>query len=153
MSVAVPAGRPSRARRTAAGAAQPRPQVKSRSVRARRRALSPAVLWIVLLAALFGGIVALNVGALRATIETSQLEARTQALHVRNADLAASVARGSSYFRIAIRAQQLGMVPAYPSAHDFIPFTPATAKHHHHAVPPAKAPSRTTVPAIRGPRP
>jgi hypothetical protein len=151
VSVAVPAGRPSRARRAASGAAAPR--ARSRTVRARRRALSPAVLWIVLLAALFGGIVALNVGALRATIETSQLEARTQALHVRNADLAASVARGSSYFRIAIRAQQLGMVPAYPNAHDFIPFTPSAAAHHHHAPPPAKAPARTSVPATRGAHP
>ena len=65
-----------------------------------------------MLAVLFAGIVALNVGALRGTIAASKLEAETAAIKQQNADLASQVAGMSGYFRIASEAKRLGMVPS-----------------------------------------
>jgi hypothetical protein len=101
------------------------------------------------LAALFAGIVALNVGALRGTIAASKLEDQTAAIKQQNADLSSQVAGMSGYFRIASEAKRLGMVPSSPGRKAFIPFTPGTAPHHHHQTPaadqPEKQPAGTSV--------
>jgi hypothetical protein len=104
--------------------------------------------WIIVLATLFAGIVALNVAALRSTIAASKLEAQTSAIKQQNADLASQVAGMSGYFRIATEAQRLGMVPSTPGRKAFIEFTPGTAAHHHHtpvAKTPEKAPAKPSV--------
>ena len=141
MSVAAPAPRTAASRRSARSAA---PARKPRSVeRGRRGVLSGAVLWVVLLAALFGGIVALNVAALRGTIDANRVESQAESLKEQNTALASEVAAMSGYGRIAVKASKLGMVLAQPARSDYIPFArqaahPATARPARKAHPPAK---------------
>jgi cell division protein FtsL len=127
VSVAAPAPRTARPRRASSGASRARPTARP----TRRRRLSPAFLWIIVLSVLFAGIVALNVGALRSTIEASKIDAQTAELKQQNADLASEVAGMSGYFRIATEAKRLGMVQSSPGAKAFIPFQPGTAPAHH----------------------
>jgi hypothetical protein len=82
------------------------------------------MLWIGLLAILFGGIVALNVAALRGTIEAGKLSAETAALRTQNADLSATVAGESSFWKITIRARRMGMEPSQPGPGSFLRLTP-----------------------------
>jgi hypothetical protein len=120
VSVAAPAPRTAAPRRAARPAATSR---KPRAVERRRRGVvSGAVLWVVLLAALFGGIVALNVAALRGTIDANRLEVQLESVRTENSALAAEVAEKSGFWRIASLAESLGMVPAKPSRGDYIPF-------------------------------
>ena len=144
MSVAAPAPRTARQ-----GGAASRPRRARASGRSSRSRLSPAFVWIIVLATLFAGIVALNVAALRSTIAASKLEAETSAIKQQNADLASQVAGMSGYFRIATEAKRLGMVPSSPGRKAFIEFTPGTATHRHHAPPvtttPEKAPAQPSV--------
>ena len=95
-----------------------------------------------MLAILFAGIVALNVGALRDTIAASKLEAETAVIKQQNADLASQVAGMSGYFRIASEAKRLGMVPSSPGRKAFIQFTPETAPHHRRHAPVADQPEK-----------
>jgi cell division protein FtsL len=141
VSVAAPAPRtaaPRRSARSAAPARKPRPVE-----RGRRGLLSGAVLWVVLLAALFGGIVALNVAALRGTIDANRVESEAESLKEQNTALASEVAAMSGYGRIAVKASKLGMVPAQPARSDYIPFIrqaahPARARPARNAHPPGK---------------
>jgi len=99
------------------------------------------MLWIGLLAVLFGGIVALNVAALRGTIEAGKLSAETAALRTQNADLSATVASESSFWRITIRARRLGMEPSQPGPGSFLRLTPRQRQATSEAKRPAKASS------------
>ncbi len=133
MSLVAPApSAPSRPRRSSKPApAAPRP-AKPRTARtalARPRSgrspVTPGVIWVLLLATLFGGIVALNVGALRSSIAASELDGEAAALRSQNADLEALIAGRSGYGRISQLAQGLGMVPATPSTRDYLRLHPA----------------------------
>jgi hypothetical protein len=84
---------------------------------------------VLLIAALFGGIVALNVGALRSSIAASRLDAQGAALRTQNADLEARVAALSGYGRISKVAGDLGMVQAKPGRRDFITLNPSAGRH------------------------
>lgn len=126
MSVVAPA--PAAPRRPRKAAPKPKPQARPAKrtreaplARPRRRSpVFPGVAWVLLIAALFGGIVALNVGALRSSIDASRLDAEGAALRTQNADLAARVAALSGYGRISKMARELGMVQARPTRKDFI---------------------------------
>jgi hypothetical protein len=107
------------------------------------------VLWVVLLAALFGGIVALNVAALRGTIHANRLETQAESLHEQNTALAAESAALSGYGRIAVLAGKLGMVPAQPARSDYIPYS-QTAKHRVKSAATKPTPKPSPEPA-RGP--
>jgi hypothetical protein len=123
---------PSRPRRSSKPAPAAPRRTKPRTARtalARPRAgrspVTPGVIWVLLLATLFGGIVALNVGALRSSIAASQLDGEAAALRSQNADLEALIAARSGYGRISQLAQGLGMVPATPSTRDYLRLHPA----------------------------
>ena len=109
MSTVAPAPRPARRRpaRPAAPAKAParRPRPAARA-RRRRALLNGAVLWVVLLAGLFAGIVALNVTALRGTLEANRIDGRVQQLEAQNAALAHDVASQSGYWQIMARAKK-----------------------------------------------
>jgi len=90
-----------------------------------RKLLTGGVLWVLLLAALFGGIVALNVAALRSNLEGNRLVGQAAELRTQNARLEADVAAAGGWGRWATLARRLGMVPAYPSKADYIPLDPA----------------------------
>ena len=127
MSVAAPARAPSRpAPKRPASKTSPKPSAPrspSGRTRARERArtapgrklLTGGVLWVLLLATLFGGIVALNVAALQSNLEGNRLTGQAAELRTQNARLDADVAAASAWGRWAPLAERMGMVQAYPS--------------------------------------
>ena len=119
MSVALPARAPQRARR---GAEPEAPRVvprRRRSTRPRRITLGGAA-WVVLLATLLGGIVALNVAALRDSIQVNKLQARAQQLANDNRLARNRVTSLSSPIAIGIAAQRLGMHQADPNSTHYL---------------------------------
>jgi cell division protein FtsL len=118
VSVAVSARAPARSRAAAEQAAAPR-AVPRRRVRPRRMTAGGAV-WVVVLAALLGGIVALNVAALRDSIEVNRLQAHAQQLQDENRLLRNQVTNLSSPTSIGVAAQRLGMVPADPNTTQYV---------------------------------
>jgi cell division protein FtsL len=117
VSVAVSARAPARSR-PASKQAAPR-AVPRRRVRPRRMTAGGAV-WVVVLAALLGGIVALNVAALRDSIEVNRLQAHAQQVQDENRLLRNQVTNLSSPTSIGVAAQRLGMVPADPNTTKYV---------------------------------
>jgi cell division protein FtsL len=117
VSVAVSARAPARSRATSEGAV-PR-AVPRRRVRPRRMTAGGAV-WVVVLAALLGGIVALNVAALRDSIDVNRLQAHAQQLQDENRLLRNQVTNLSSPTAIGVAAQKLGMIPADPNTTKYV---------------------------------
>ncbi len=117
MSVAVSARAPARARPETA---QPAPRaVPRRRVRARRITLGGAA-WVVVLAALLGGIVALNVAALQDSIAVNRLQAQAEQLSNQNRLTQNRVTSLSSPVAIGIAAQKIGMRLADPTTTRYI---------------------------------
>lgn len=141
MSVAAPARTPSRpAPKRPASKTEPKrsaPKSPAGRTRARERArsapgrklLTGGVLWVLLLATLFGGIVALNVAALQANLQGNRLSGQVAELRSQNARLEADAAAASAWGRWAPLAERMGMVQAYPSKGDYLPLDPAVPKH------------------------
>jgi cell division protein FtsL len=117
VSVAVSARAPARSR-PASEQSAPR-AVPRRRVRPRRMTAGGAV-WVVVLAALLGGIVALNVAALRASIDVNRLQAHAEQLQNDNRLLRNQVTSLSSPASIGAAAQKLGMVPADPNTTRYV---------------------------------
>jgi hypothetical protein len=119
VSVALPARAPARRRRTEE---PPAPKVvprRARRVRPRRLSAGGAV-WVVVLAALLGGIVALNVAALRDSIDVNRVQAHARALSDQNRLLENRVTSLSSPVAIGAAAARLGMHQADPNATRYV---------------------------------
>jgi hypothetical protein len=104
--------RPRRAPRT-----QPRPRPQSRPAPRKRAAARPrlagSVVWILVVAALLAGIVALNVGVLRLNMQGEQLDEEYNRLEVRQRELEADLSRKAAAGRIeSIALDRLGLVRA-----------------------------------------
>ncbi|HEV8451406.1 MAG TPA: hypothetical protein VGQ45_08230 [Gaiellales bacterium] len=82
------------------------------------------MLWVLLIAALLGGIVALNVGALRNSISASKIEGQEAALRSQNDALRSLVAQRSGTGRINADAARYGMIPAQPLRNDYLRLRP-----------------------------
>lgn len=79
------------------------------------------VLWIVLFAALLGGVVALNVAVLRLNLRLDQLARERSGLEAANAALARRVSSGGSRRSLERLAQErLRLVPASSDQTQFI---------------------------------
>jgi hypothetical protein len=126
VSVAAPS--PVRTRPAPPAPARPR-RPRARPAAAPRRVTAGGLVWVLVLAALLGGIVALNVAALRTNIRVSGLSDRAAALQQANRTLSAQVATLTVPYRIDARAQQLGMVRPNPAARDYIPFKARRVDH------------------------
>lgn len=132
MSVVAPApAAPSRPRRRSAPATPAPRRERARAARpalARPRAgrspVGAGVVWVLLLSALFGGIVALNVGALRNSIAASRIDGEAAALRSQNSDIASQIVADSGYGRISQLARNMGMVLAQPSRRDYLRLHP-----------------------------
>jgi cell division protein FtsL len=127
VSVAFPARAPARTRRAPdREAPQAVPRTRRRA-RPRRITLGGAA-WVVLLAMLLGGIVALNVAALRDSIQVNKLQARAQQLANENRLTQNRVTSLSSPVAIGIAARKLGMRQADPNTTRYLTLpTPAKA--------------------------
>ena len=89
-------------------AVRPRPV---RRARAQRR-VAGGVVWIVVVAALLAGIVALNVAVLGLNVEVERLDAQAEKLEAENAALASEISRAGAAGRIeAAATAKLGLVP------------------------------------------
>jgi hypothetical protein len=82
------------------------------------------VLWVLLIATLLGGIVALNVGALRNSISASKIEGQEAALRSQNDALRSLVAQRSGSGRINADAVRYGMISAQPQNSDYLRLHP-----------------------------
>jgi hypothetical protein len=80
------------------------------------------------IAILLGGVVALNVGALRNSIAASRLEGDAAALRQQNSALESSIAGESLSNRINALAASYGMVQTQPGRNDYIHLRPG--RHH-----------------------
>jgi cell division protein FtsL len=107
VSVAVPARGPARRK-----AAQAAPKAVRRSRPRRRRVTAGGLAWVAVLAALMFGIVALNVAALRSSIDVSRMRDRVQQLERQNGLLRNQTINLSNPYAIGRRARGYGMVPA-----------------------------------------
>jgi cell division protein FtsL len=85
--------------------------------RARRSAgLTSGVVWIVLVAALLAGVVAMNVTVLRLNVRLDELGRQRASLQAENAALASQLSSAAALARIQGLARgRLGLVPADPT--------------------------------------
>lgn len=91
---------------------KPRPRPKAQP---RKRGVLGGVVWIVGLAALLGGIVALNVAVLQLNVRLDREADRKAELRAGNDLLSAQLSRAVSAPQVAAVAhRQLGLVPAAP---------------------------------------
>ena len=94
---------------------RPRPVPRTKQRAARRPALLGGIVWIVVVAALLGGIVALNVAVLQLNQRLER--ANDRAVELRAANLALNgqlSSAGSAPQVVAVAQRQLGLVPASP---------------------------------------
>jgi cell division protein FtsL len=94
---------------------QPRPRATPKPAPRRRAAARPrlagSVAWILVVAGLLAGIVALNVGVLRLNMEAERLEEQRNELVARHDALSAELSRSAAAGRIeAIAINRLGLV-------------------------------------------
>jgi cell division protein FtsL len=94
---------------------QPQPRTTSRPTPRRRAAARPrlagSVVWILVVAGLLAGIVALNVGVLRLSLESERLEEQRNVLVARRDALSAELSRSAAAGRIeSIALNRLGLV-------------------------------------------
>jgi hypothetical protein len=87
------------------------PAPRRRAVPQRRR-LSRGIVWIVLLAVLLTGVVALNVAVLRLNIGVDKLDQERTDLHAQNAALQSQLSSAQAAALIQAKAAHLGLVPA-----------------------------------------
>ena len=121
MSVAVPARSPAR-RRTP----QATPKAVNRSRPRRRRVTAGGLAWVGVLAALMFGIVALNVAALRGSIDVSKMRGHVQQLEQQNGLLRNQTINLSNPYAIGRKARGYGMVPANATTTKHVQLAPAS---------------------------
>jgi hypothetical protein len=113
MSLAAPApSRPARPRREPAKPAGEPRRSNARATLARPRA------------ALLGGIVAVNVAALRNSIEAGRVSGQVASLRAENQSLQSHVAELSGVGRISALAKRMNMVLAQPNKQDYLRLHP-----------------------------
>jgi cell division protein FtsL len=89
--------------------------------------------WVIVLAALLGGIVALNVATLRDSIEVGRLQAQARQLESQNQLQQNRVTSLSSPRAIGLAATKLGMHLADPNTTRYVNMP---TRHHHPATHP-----------------
>jgi hypothetical protein len=111
-AVAAPQRRPvaqPRPKRAPRPTAQPTPR---RRPVARGRALTGGIVWIVLLAVLLAGVVALNVAVLRLNMNVDRLDQQRTDLRAQNQALASRLSAATAAGRTEVRALRRGLVQA-----------------------------------------
>jgi Tfp pilus assembly protein PilN len=89
---------------------------RARRERLRRRILAGGVAWIVVVAVLLAGVVAVNVADLRLNLRLDGLDRQRAQLRADNAGLSSQIASARNTGRIVVQAQQrAGLVPADPA--------------------------------------
>jgi hypothetical protein len=109
----------------AAPAPARRPRARGRSRTAARPGLLGGIVWIVLLAALLGGIVALNVAVLQLNVRLQQANTGKADVRARNVALAGQLSSAGSTPQVASAAEtKLGLLPAAPDETTYVDLAP-----------------------------
>jgi cell division protein FtsL len=106
---------------------RPRPAAKPASRPRTRQRVAPVggVLWIALLAALLGGIVALNVAVLQANVRLDELAKERAELQGANAALSSQLSTAGATPQVeALARQRLGLEPATPEQTTYVELKP-----------------------------
>jgi cell division protein FtsL len=86
-----------------------------------QRRVAGGVVWIVVLAVLLAGVVAVNVAVLRLNVQLDKLGSEKVDLRSQNAELQSQVSSALAAPRIqALARQQLGLVPASPDTTQYV---------------------------------
>jgi cell division protein FtsL len=103
-------------------AAKPKPKPRATPKRpARSRGVTGGVVWIVFVATLLAGVVALNVAVLRLNVQLDQLAHEKRELRAGNNELASQLASVEASGRIETLARdRLGLVPAQPDQTTYV---------------------------------
>ena len=105
-------------------ASRPKPKSKPRAAPrrpARSRGVTGGVVWIVFIAVLLTGVVALNVAVLRLNVQLDQLAREKRELRAGNNELASQLAAVEASGRIETLARtRLGLVPAQPDQTTYV---------------------------------
>jgi cell division protein FtsL len=89
--------------------------------RTAQRRLAGGIVWIVVVAALLAGVVALNVAVLRVNLAFDELGQKRAKLRAENAALASQLASAASTARIQkVAAEELGATPASPEQTTYV---------------------------------
>ena len=101
--------------------ARPRPKPVARKRPAPRRRVTGGVLWIVFVAVLLTGIVALNVAVLRLNVQLDRLSRERADLRAQNSALQSQLSSAASSQRIEqLAAKRLGLRPADPDSTAYV---------------------------------
>ena len=129
------ASAPSIPRAETAPRSRPRPRPNPRDRPAARRRPAPrtallgSVLWIVGLAAMLAGVVALNVAVLQLNLDADRLARERADLRDRNASLQAELSRAAANMRLeALAKTQLGLVLAEPEQRTDVVLEPVSRR-------------------------
>jgi cell division protein FtsL len=96
---------------------------RPRAARARsaQRRLAGGIVWIVIVAGLLAGVVALNVAVLRVNLHYDDLNRKRAKLRAENAALLSQLASSGTTARIQkLASEQLGAAPASPEQTTFV---------------------------------
>jgi cell division protein FtsL len=109
-----------RAARKEAAKSRPKTRAVPRRL-ARSRGMAGGVAWIVFVATLLAGVVALNVAVLRLNVQLDQLAREKRELRAGNNELASQLAAVEASGRIETLARtRLGLVPAQPDQTTYV---------------------------------
>ena len=86
--------------------------------------MAGGVVWIVVVAVLLAGVVALNVAVLRLNVQLDKLDTQRAHLRAEKQSLASQLSMSAAAPRIQLQAQKLGLVPANPAETTFVRLGP-----------------------------
>jgi len=116
---ALPAPRPRSRPRPNPAPPRPKPQA--------RRGVAGGVVWIVLVAVLLAGVVALNVAVLQLNVRLDKLDTQRAQLRAEKQALASQLSMAAASPRIQLQGQkQFGLVPANPAETTYVRLGPRT---------------------------
>jgi hypothetical protein len=106
---------------------QPRPKAKPKPARrpaARRHGVAGGVVWIVAVAMLLAGVVALNVAVLRLNVELNKVNVERTRLKADKQAIASQLSLAGATTRIQTLASRDGLVPADPTQTTYVRLSP-----------------------------
>ena len=105
---------------------RPKPVPPKRKPQA-RRGVAGGVVWIVLVAVLLAGVVALNVAVLQLNVRLDKLDTQRAQLRAEKQALASQLSMAAASPRIQLQGQkQFGLVPANPAETTYVRLGPRT---------------------------
>ena len=107
----------------------PRPQRRRSAPKRRqqaRRGVAGGVVWIVLVAVLLAGVVALNVAVLRLNVQLDRLNVERTKLRAEKQAIASQLSLAAASPRIQNLARREGLVPADPTQTTYVRLRPGS---------------------------